>query len=330
MRWVFMGCAENNGGGNCGQAATDCGMLDFVDPDVLPARFEAVRFTRPASGKALGCVAYILAIPVLSVFVGLAVVAIAFPGIKALGGSEDLAAILGILFGGSALIGIVAWGFRSWRRESAAEIVIDADRVTVSKGGSARILMFDDIESIRIRELIYRDQALLVTTRAGGRFRIPPDIAPIDGLVKALRPTLMAHQVRRLESRLQSGERIDVRQSGSRSAFLLVQALLAGLLAIGTVFHVFHAVNLALHAIRLARLAFRGLKGGVRISRDELRAAGGTMPNLAWDGVTCTADAYGLVLEDRSGRRLALPMSADNYLPALALIENRVSASKGK
>jgi hypothetical protein len=299
-----------------------------MNPPSLQARVEQVRFTRPASGKALGCLAYVLAIPVLCVFVGLGVMTLVFHGFAALGASETLSGILALVFGLAALVAIVAWGFRSWRRETAAEIVIDADRLTFSRGNILRTLLFDDVEVIRIRELIYLGQTLHATTRGGGRFRIPTDLIPVEELMKALVPTLVAHQVRRMESRLNSGEKIDLRQSGTRSVFLLVQALFAALLAIGTVLHVVRAVRLLLHATRLARLALRGWKGGVRISSDELRAADGTAPNMAWERVTCREDANGFVLEDRSGRRLALPMTADNYLPGVVLIDRLRSEAR--
>jgi hypothetical protein len=302
-------------------------MLAAMNPPPLhlacPHCFQTTRFTRTKGSKALGWLAYALAIPVLTLFVGVSVLALAFAGAQALGASDDAAAAVGFGAGVLAAAWIVWWAIRSFRRELSAEVVIELDRIAITRGRQSTVIEFKDVDRVRIRELVYRDPAFEVATLEGRRVVIPSDVAPFETSLKPLLVTLVASVAQSLESRLQAGEIIVVRQSGAQSAWQFFQALMAYLMCLGMILKPWVAYRHALHANRLVRLAFRGWAGGIRLSRDEVR--GGGLPPVAipWESVKVSKNDDGLVLEDESRRRLKLPATVDNYLPVLMMIQNR-------
>ena len=287
-----------------------------------PHCFQTVRFTRTRGSKAMGCLAYALAIPVLSVFVGMGVLALAFAGVDALGGSENLTVAVALVLGILAAISIVAWGIRSYRREVAAEVVVEFDRLRMTRGAATTTVEFKDVASVRIRELLYHGSTFEITLRNGRRVAFPSDVAPLERSLDALTRTVVTGVAGSLDARLRSGEDLVVRQSGVRSFALLAKALMAYLWTFSMLFKPWLAVGQVLHANRLVRLGIRGFGGGIRISRHEIRSAGGLPLALSWDSLKVKKDEDGLVIADERRGKLAIPASMDNFLPVVKVIEN--------
>lgn len=284
---------------------------------------------RPES-KALGCLAYALAVPVFVMLLALLAAALINLLLPALGVPEGAALALGALIAPIVACGGVLWALRDYRRRAGWKVVIYPDKLEVTEGRKTRVVPFSQVTAVRLLPAV-QDMACTLELADGSRLKLNRGVAPFSKVRHALEPTLILQLAKQLDQGLQAGQTIPLRENVIKAWLRIARGAcyvgLAGLL-VATVLHAEFGVTLFQAARGLIRRGGMGTRGGFLIQNSGLVPASRsfTAP-VAWSDLSLVRnDETGILLQSHFGETFSATPEAKNFWPLMLLIESRLNA----
>jgi hypothetical protein len=272
-------------------------------------------FRRPATNKALGCAMYALLLPIAAVFVfGMAFgLAVAIGHGAGLPGGFALA--VGLLIALPLLGGVVLFGVRDYQRRANLELLVDEDRLRLTRGPESQVLLFSEIRGIE--RVPHRGNVCCrVSMLDGRRIVLPPEVATFDRVRTALEATLVPVLSERLDARLATGETVSSKVPAKYAVTTMMRGM--GRIVIAAAIFLTLKVYLALGLLNGGRKLFvdgyRSLGPGVTVHFDGLMPTNDPFVDpVKWEWLVVKQETgAGLVLESDFGERFYVPELAPN------------------
>jgi hypothetical protein len=209
---------------------------------------------------------------------------------------------------------------REYRGRASAEVAIHRDGVVARVGGSRKVFAWADVQGVRFAPTGL-DLSCILVLKAGGSFRLPPEVAPCSVAAAALEWTLVRGLARRLGRRIDAGGSIEVREAGVRSAFIIARGLIVIAVGVVLVLSLRYARRGAFavhHGVMLVRQGRDGTRGGFIADAEGVRPLKGDVrDSIPWARVALIqADLSGIVLRSDDGRSIVASPFAEGFWPA--------------
>ena len=293
----------------------------------LPATLE-----RSGGSKAVGCLVYLVSVPFISLFLSIFLFLFVRLIFQAYGLPDDYStyvffAVLPLIF-----LGIVGWGIRDFRQRADLQITIREDRIVVRVGVKEDVVLFSQVESIRLVPARL-DFACRLTRSPGKPITLSPEIAPFGVIRALLDETLIPVLIQRLDRRLIMGEQVSIQETLPRSGRSIRLGFLEVFLSILMFVNPLRfslALALLRHGVLAMRQGWSGIRGGFVLDFRGLcpKSGAGVQP-IPWDQLReVRSDDVGFALRDRDGPDFRVSALSENYLPAVRWIRTRMLRSK--
>lgn len=286
---------------------------------------ETIRFARPGSSKALGCVVYALLALALGGLLAILAAGLAAWAMEKCSDAVRIASASVAGLGVFALIARFAW--RDFRRRANAEVVVAPDAIVVASGLGRAEIPYGEVETVLLR---FDGWEPSIELRAGDgrRARLPVDLAPLVEVEPYLRERLLPKMLERFEAELGAGRTLDLREGGARAVGRIFYGLFLLLLAPFMIVSIrlmgrgFQALGLGIARIRQG---WRGRGGGFTVTAEGVLPPGEEARALPWRELTLeTLDEHGVALASMEGPRVSASMFATNFWALSRLIAERL------
>ena len=230
-------------------------------------------------------------------------------------------------------LGMCVWGYDDYRSKAELEVTVERDRVTVRRNSRERILLFENVVSIRLFPFGSELGCALIP-RSGRALRLPAEIAPFYRVRDELNMTVVFQLLGRMDERLTRGEPVEARISTVGIIAMMLRAIGSWLLGATLLLNPL-CFSLGRHFLRQGRLLLQqsltGIRGGVLLEDGGLRSpTWSTRPVIPWEAVQLVRiDSAGLTLRTDDGHWFSISAISNNYLPAMRLIKSRIRDRKG-
>ncbi len=155
------------------------------------------------------------------------------------------------------------WAVKNYHRRAAMEVIIFDDRVTVNSGQGRIVVPFEGVREIRLRDGSRTGRTCLVVTDSGHTVVFPAEVASFEAVENVLVPRLKPFLEKKLNTTLNAGDAIDVREDVPLSYVRIIGGVvmlcISPMLVIAGKKMVIQTVD---EGMRSIRRGFRGRHGG--------------------------------------------------------------------